>query len=258
MELVEPPAWAVDAAIAGIEAMHTADYVDALRTGADAWLASSQGFDWDPGIWAMAVHSTAGVIAATESAVADGVAGSLSSGLHHAKPGTGDGFCTVNGLAIAAQRLAAPDSQVVILDLDAHCGGGTQQMLAAHDLHDQVRSYDLSTSAVDTYVPTHPDDRFVLMDGDDDTYLSAVESMLDDIAWDRARIVLYNAGMDPHPEVSKLALTIRERMVFERAAAEHVPIAWVLAGGYTWGRTTMDDLVDLHWLTIEAAASIAR
>ena len=59
----------------------------------------------------------------------------------------------------------------------------------------------------------------------------------------------------PHPQISATALEKRERLVFERAASEEVPIAWVLAGGYTWGDTTMDELVDLHWLTIDAAAN---
>jgi hypothetical protein len=43
-------------------------------------------------------------------------------------------------------------------------------------------------------------------------------------------------------------------MVFERAADETTPIAWALAGGYTAG-ITMDELVDLHWETIAAAAA---
>ncbi|NDH11153.1 MAG: hypothetical protein EBY44_05380, partial [Actinobacteria bacterium] len=64
-----------------IERVHAAEYVDAIRTGADTLLARTNGFDWDPGIWRMAVHSTAGVIAATEAAVREGVGGSLSSGL---------------------------------------------------------------------------------------------------------------------------------------------------------------------------------
>lgn len=41
-------------------------------------------------------------------------------------------------------------------------------------------------------------------------------------------------------------------MVFGRAAGEGVPIARVLASGYTTG-ITMAELVDLHFLTITAA-----
>jgi acetoin utilization deacetylase AcuC-like enzyme len=203
----------------------------------------------------MAVHSTAGVIAATDSALDHGVAGSLSSGLHHAKPDRGDGFCTVNGLAVAAARLVADAVRVVVLDLDAHCGGGTAAMITAHDLADSVRHLDLSTDTFDSYEPVHPDDRLVIVDRDDH-YIDAVGRTLDEIEWDDTDIVLYNAGVDIHPELSRLTVTVRERMVFERAAAEATPIAWVLAGGYTTG-ITMDELVDLHWQTIHAAIGAA-
>ena len=232
--------------------MHTADYVEALRTGTDRTLAESQGFEWCPGIWPMAVHSTAGLVAATDAALEHGVAGSLSSGLHHAKPERGDGFCTVNGLAVAAAQLVVDGLRVVVLDLDAHCGGGTAAMLRGHDLVDSVRHFDLSTDTFDRYDNVRPDDWMVIVQRGDD-YIDAVGRMLDEIDWLGTDIVLYNAGVDIHPEFSRLTVQVRELMVFERAATEGTPIAWVLAGGYTMGMT-MDELVDLHWKTIAAAA----
>jgi acetoin utilization deacetylase AcuC-like enzyme len=255
--LIEPPTEDIDAAATGIETLHTADYVEALRTGTDPYLSESQGFDWCPDIWTMAVHATAGLIAATDAALTDGVAGSLSSGLHHAKPDRGDGFCTVNGLAIAAHRLVADGSSVVILDLDAHCGGGTAAMIRAHGLTDPVRQFDLSTNTFDGYQTVHPDDRLVVVRRGDEHYIDAVGHMLDGVDWADTDIVLYNAGVDIHPEFSRLTIALRERMVFERAAAEETPIAWVLAGGYTTG-ITMDELVDLHWQTIDAATPAAK
>jgi len=50
--------------------------------------------------------------------------GSLSSGLHHARRTHGAGFCTFNGLALAAltalEVLTAGAQRVLILNLDAH------------------------------------------------------------------------------------------------------------------------------------------
>lgn len=75
----------------------------------------------------MVLATNGGVVAAAISALEHGTAGSLSSGLHHARRETGEGFCTFNGLAIAAREaLSAGARSVLILDLDAHFGGGTQ------------------------------------------------------------------------------------------------------------------------------------
>ena len=73
--------------------------------------------------------STGCVVASGLQAMTDGVAGSLSGGLHHARCDQGSGFCTFNGLALAAKAaLAAGAESVVILDFDAHCGGAGRQV----------------------------------------------------------------------------------------------------------------------------------
>ena len=57
-------------------------------------------------------------------------AGALSSGLHHASTERGNGFCTFNGLALAARALMdGGANHVLILDLDAHCEGGTYEIV---------------------------------------------------------------------------------------------------------------------------------
>jgi acetoin utilization deacetylase AcuC-like enzyme len=174
----------------GIGSIHRETYVNALRTGEPEDLATGQGFAWDPGIWEMARYSTAGVIAATDAALIEGTAGSLSSGLHHAKPDGGDGFCTVNGIAIAAISYLSrhPDLRVTILDLDAHCGGGTVRCLEAAGLSGWVRHLDLSTSAFDTYEPSVPGNRLIVLSrANDDKYLSSVKDLLDEIDWEKNR-----------------------------------------------------------------------
>ena len=49
-------------------------------------------------------------------------------------------------------------------------------------------------------------------------------------------------------------LAEREETVFAWCRAGGLPVAFVLAGGYASGGLTQDDLVDLHRLTLEAAA----
>ena len=68
--------------------------------------------------------------------------------------------------------------------------------------------------------------------------------------------------MDPHEgcPVGGLAgitteiIAERERMVFDWCRAQGLPVAFVLAGGYTGPALDQRGLVELHRLTIAAAA----
>ena len=256
VELVDPACF-TGLAEQVIESIHDTEYVDALRKGEPEGLASSQGFVWDEGIWEMALNSTAGVLGAVTEALASGSsAGSLSSGLHHARAGEGSGFCTVNGLAGAARHaLGLVDGTVVVLDVDAHCGGGTHSLIGHEE---RIRHLDLSVSSFDSYAAAG-DNRLVLLTRDagragfDRRYLDELDGFLDQIP-DDTGLVVYNAGMDPHPTVSSAALTRRENRVAEWCSVNSVPVAFVLAGGYTHVMAE-GQLVALHMKTVRAFSS---
>ena len=238
-----------------IEAIHDEEYLDALRTGEPRNLASSQGFGWCLEVWDMVVNSTAGVLLAVEAALAEGTAGSLSSGLHHARANTGAGFCTINGLAVAIEHAKTlVEGQVVVLDLDAHCGGGTQSFIAGDQ---RVGHFDLSTARYDGYAPTLGNQLVLLpWEVTDQEYVEAVAAMLADLPTD-AGLVLYNAGVDPAPAISADALAEREHLVAAWAKENQVPLAFVLAGGYTSGMTEQE-LTALHVRTVTECAQVAK
>ena len=77
---------------AELERIHDLEYVQAVLTGVPYDLASSQGLGWDEGL-ARAVSSSSGGVrdAALQAMSCGGIAGSLSSGLHHARRAEGDG-----------------------------------------------------------------------------------------------------------------------------------------------------------------------
>ena len=132
--------------------LHDPAYVAAVRTGEPRALAESQGFRWDALLWPSVRASTGGAIAAAEVALREGCAGSLSSGLHHAWRYQGKGYCTFNGLALAASHaLASGANSVLILDLDAHCGGGTHSLVAQEP---RIRHADIAVDPFDFYTPT--------------------------------------------------------------------------------------------------------
>lgn len=246
---------------AALCAVHDPAYVAAVRTGRPVDLAESQGFAWDPGLWPMVRASNGGAVAAALAALRDGVAGSLSSGLHHARRGQGAGFCTFNGLVLAARAAqAAGARRILILDLDAHCGGGTQSLIAGDPT---IHHLDIAVDPFDRYVPGPQGtlDRVTAAA----VYLPAVEAGLAALkaAGPAFDLCLYNAGMDPYescpigglPGITRRILAARETRVFTWCRARRIPIAFVLAGGYVGPDFPVADLVALHRLTLEAAVA---
>ncbi|MBI4211384.1 MAG: hypothetical protein HY540_01980 [Deltaproteobacteria bacterium] len=242
---------------AQIAQTHDPRYVKAVLTGKPEHVASSNSLQWSPAIWKMATASNGGVLAAARTALQDGVSGSLSSGLHHAKYDRGTGYCTFNGLAITAQRLLRERRvpSVLILDLDAHCGGGTHS-LVSHDL--RVQHVDIFTTPFDAYIPDWSNTAEYPVHLDE--YLDVIKSRLRALQGIEFGICLYNAGMDPiHDGIPATVLQMREKMVFKWCREQGIPVAFTLAGGYllkngaTGQDVTKDELIDLHLATIDAA-----
>jgi len=226
-------------------------YFDSLEKGDPLYLAESNGFKWDYGIYQMVLNSTAGVMSAAAHAIDHNtVAGSLSSGLHHADHKHGSGFCTVNGLAVTANWLF--DHHVTILDFDAHCGGGTVNMLRHLNIDDRVEQYDISTNGFDEY--DQDETHNIKIARSDTEYIDAVNETLDKVKLN-TRVILYNAGTDPYPTITHQTLAERDNIVFQWAKQYNIPIAYVLAGGYTMSQT-MDSLVYSHINTLDAAEKI--
>ena len=240
--------------------LHHDNYVKALQTGVPAELASSNGFKWDRGIWDMAVHSTAGILNAihdVEGRPFGSINGSLSSGLHHADNRNGMGFCTVNGLGVGAYYAhmeGHSKKRILIIDFDAHCGGGTMSFLTEVGMH-WVDQMDLSTNAFDAYVATG-NHQLIIHRGDEADYLQEVWELLDGVKWSDYDLVLYNAGIDPYPRISVNGLAERDELVFNRIFQETLPCVFVLAGGYTSSYGTMEEVADTHFNTVLASERI--
>jgi acetoin utilization deacetylase AcuC-like enzyme len=246
--------------VAQLMQVHDPSYVEAVRTGEPAHLAESNGFSWDPGLFRMVCASTGGAVEAARRAIAvKGVAGSLSSGLHHARRGLGAGFCTFNGLALAARAALADGARsVLMIDLDAHCGGGTAELLGGDE---RIVSLDIAVSAYDRYDPPAGWTLDVVADASD--YLPTLVRRLETLDAEAFDLVIYNAGMDPYEQcavgglhgMTAEVLAERERTVFAWCSAAALPVAFVLAGGYENTRFTRQELVALHRLTLAAAVA---
>lgn len=248
VELVSPPPASRD----DIERVHAADYVEAIKTGEPDSVASSSGLPWCEHTYTAAIAHAGGMIAAVRQAIASGLAGSLSAGMHHARRNHGLGFCTFNSLVVAAAEAERLGRQnVLILDLDAHGGGGTASLLAPFVRTSQL---DLVVDPFDTH-----EDSIDLSTKSRVDYLTVLDRCLEELDPD---FVIYNAGMDIHetdcgpPGFDAKIIAAREATVFSWAASRGVPLCYALAGGYTSTTRPREVLVAHHRCTLRAAEQI--
>jgi acetoin utilization deacetylase AcuC-like enzyme len=242
----------LSSAIEEIERYVEADYLTALHTGEPIGLAASNELGWDLSLYDMVVHSTAGILSAlAELRRGRFASASLSSGLHHATPSHGAGFCTVNSLAIAALVAAREGLRVAVLDLDAHCGGGTNEYFRTHPQESQhVLHVDVAISAFDHY--QHPTHGSFFELANENNYLEVVRRALGTLTDFNPELVIYNAGVDIWPRVSKDMVRQRDQMTAKTISCMNSRCLTVLAGGYGDDK----DIVPLHLGTLEEISVI--
>ena len=263
IRLVEPQPVTVE----DLRRVHAAEYVAAIQTGTPRALAESQKFPWSPQLFPSVCLTGGGCLAAARHALREGVSAAIVSGFHHSCADHGEGFCTFNGLIVSIDAMVAAGEirTAAVLDMDLHYGNGTAQLAAERPhvfaLSIYGNDYWESICYRDVSVRQHEDGEnhrsFALYGGcDRQEMLATMREALPLIAARRPDLLLYQAGADPYFEdpFSPLALDhddlrARDRFVFEFAKAHQIPIAWVLAGGYT---EDVMKVVRVHLNTFEA------
>lgn len=256
VEIIAPPLLSAE----DFCAVHSEEYVEAVRWGMPKRLAESQGFHWDPGLWTMARAQASGIVAALLHALQTGEdAGSLSSGQHHALYDSGAGFCTFNGIVIGAkQALRAGAKGVLIIDLDAHGAGGTHSLI---ENEERIHQLDIAVNSYESYRVHSPNTYNFIRTAA--SYTPALRLRLDALAksGERFDVCLYYSGMDPYEQceiggltgINQRILEERERIVFGWCREQKIPVAFGIGGGYLNSDFPRDELVNLHRLTLAAA-----
>lgn len=234
---------------------HTTEYVQALRSGQPADLASTGG-EWFSGSIDVSLSVLGAFLDAIDSALTQGVAGMLGGGGHHAYPDHGGALSPVNDMAIGVHHLRLRGiRRVLVLDLDAHFGNGTT---ACFPDDPDLFLFDFHGHAADFW---HPDTPHLFKnfrnEPDARLYLQALRKELPNVLGEfRPEACLYAAGMDvfsgtPNPPLRLRVLDIekREAFVFETLSSRQVPVAYVHAGGYA----SLETLTALHLITARAA-----
>jgi acetoin utilization deacetylase AcuC-like enzyme len=221
---------------------HTRSFVDGVLEG-----RTKNGF----GNCLMAVANTlpwtsgAMLAAACEALANRQVAVAPVSGFHHARHDHAAGYCTFNGLIVAARVLLAERrvTRVGILDCDMHYGDGTEQI---------IRHLGLSASIKHVTVG-----RDFVRPAQAEQFLRELPEMVAD--FQGCDVILYQAGADPHVDdplggwLTNTQLAQRDRTVFEHCKWQGIPVAWNLAGGY---QTPLRRVLDIHDATLQACIEI--
>jgi acetoin utilization deacetylase AcuC-like enzyme len=198
-------------------------------------------------------YTCGSVHCAALTALREGVSASLSSGFHHAGPKGARGFCTFNGLMVATTRLLHDRQvrKVAIVDCDYHFGDGTQAIVEALSLQEQVLHVTFG--------------RTFKRPEQSGPYLEEMRSLRQSLAVFRPDIVLYQAGADTHVDdplgglLTTEQMRERDRTMFTVARELGIPLAWNLAGGYQVEPDgTIPKVVQLHLNTFEEALRVWR
>ena len=167
---------------------------------------------------------------------------SPTQGFHHAGYRGGWGYCTFNGLIIAAKYLLDHDlvEHVTILDGDTHYGDGTENIIEELGLEAQINHIHLGGDSALAKAPWD--------------VAPIVGDIVDRIAGSGTGLVIYQAGADSHIDddygggfLTTEQFHLRDRLIF-RGLVGKVPLTFNLAGGYN-----ERNVVRLHTGTVKEA-----
>ena len=253
---VRPSPFEESAAWQSVAAIHAPEYVAAVRSGRPRSLAESQGFIWSPAFAASVARIWSGHIAASRLALVERVVFHPVSGAHHARRGTGGGFCTFNFLAGAGTRLLDDGAvdRVMVIDLDAHPGDGTYHLVG-----DDTRFALFDIAGADWIGSFETERLFYRVARTAAEYRALLENLPAALDRFRPQLVQYQAGVDCHEHdpvggitgVDATLLLDRDRFVIEEVVSRRIPLVVNLAGGYQPGGVSER----LHVQTVRLAAA---
>lgn len=202
-----------------------------------------------PQVTASLPFTSGSMLAAARAALDNGlVACAPVSGFHHAGFSQGGGFCTFNGLIVAAMALKRDGrvSRLGILDLDQHWGDGT---------HDIIRHLQL------TWIAHHSAGREAPDASEAQRYLRQLPDIVR--SFRDCDLLLYQAGADAHVDdplggwMTSEQLAERDRIVFTVAQTIGLPVAWNLAGGYQRdAQGGIEPVLAIHRTTMQGCADV--
>lgn len=244
--------------------VHTSKYLKKLKKGT---LSHSEiltmELPYSPELLKFACLYVGGTILAGEKALEEGLTVHIGGGFHHAFPDHGEGFCVLNDVAVALEKMKHEGriQCAMIVDCDVHQGNGNAFFFAKRDY-----AFTFSIHQMDIYPAQKPSSTVDvgLWFGDgDEKYLAQLRSHFPRLYTEfQPDIVFFLAGADPYEkdQLGSLRMTMeglkeRDRIIIEEARKLHIPVAILFAGGYAYD---VRDTVSIHINTIRVAQKIQR
>jgi acetoin utilization deacetylase AcuC-like enzyme len=239
--------------------VHTSKYLKKLKTGdlSQAEILSLE-LPYSPELAKFAWLFVGGTIKTAEIALKEGLAVHIGGGFHHAFPDHGEGFCVLNDIAIALEKMKQEEKikRAMVVDCDLHQGNGTASIFRKKDY-----AFTFSIHQMDNYPAEKPSssmDVGVWSGDGDEKYLSLLRSYFPRLYEEfKPDLIFYLAGADPFEgdQLGNLRLTIdgleeRDRIVVLEARRLGFPVAVLLAGGYA---VEVMDTVSIHLNTIRVS-----
>lgn len=244
--------------------VHSLKYIKKLKAGklSHAEMLALE-LPYSPGLLQFAKLHVGGTIITAERSIEEGIAVHIGGGFHHAFSDHGEGFCVLNDVAVAIEKLRhlGAIQRAMVVDCDVHQGNGTASIFSKKEY-----VFTFSIHQMDIY-PAHKPESTLdigLWSGEGDKeYLEALRPQFPRIIEEfQPDIVFYLAGADPYEKdkLGGLRLTMeglkeRDEIVIGSARLRKTPIAMLLAGGYA---IDVEDTVAIHLNTIKVAQDIHR
>ncbi len=252
------------ASVEDVLLVHTSKYIKKLRAGKLSHSeVMSLELPYSLELFEFALMYVGGTIVAAEQALKEGLAVHIGGGFHHAFADHGEGFCILNDVAVAVEKLKKEGKvdKVMVVDVDVHQGNGTAAILSKKDY-----VFTFSIHQMDIYPAEKPRSRLDvgLWTGDgDEKYLSALNAHFPRLYEEfHPDLVVYLAGADPFEKdklgslkLTKEGLMERGRLIIGEARRRKIPLVVLLAGGYAHD---VQDTVAVHLNTIKVARKMHR
>ncbi len=195
---------------------------------------------WDDFIFEYFRYVTGGSILAAEYAYEhDIVVFNLGGGYHHAHRDKAEGFCLINDVAVAIERIRQDHhiQRVLVVDLDYHQGNGVMLIykddpnVFTFSIHGATWEEIDKENNLDIELPSHTGD---------EAYLAALRSYLPGVIERfQPELTIYLAGADPYKEdtlgdfeLTEDGLLQRDQFVYQQVRSRGIPLAVLAAGGY--------------------------